>query len=148
MKVILNKNLDSLGNAGDLAKVSDGYARNYLIPKGLALEADERNIKAFEHQKKRILLQVEKDRKKAEEIADKLKDVICTIARRSADQEKLFGSVGAKDIQEALLAQGFEIERKNIVLDEPIKTLGEFPVAVKLGAGKTAEIKVAVVSEE
>ncbi len=148
MKVILNQNLDSLGKAGDLAKVADGYARNYLIPKGLASEADNRNLKAFEHERKRILLQAEKDGKKAEETADRLKDITCTFARRSGDQEKIFGSVGAKDIQEDLLAQGIEIDKKNIVLDEPIKALGEFSVVIKLGAGKTAEIKVVVVSEE
>ena len=148
MKVILNQTLDSLGKAGDLVKVADGYARNYLIPNGLALEADNRNIKAFDHEKKRILLQAEKDMKKAEETADRLKEITCTFARRSGDQEKIFGSVGAKDVQEALLAQGFEIDKKNIVLDEPIKALGEFSVLVKLGAGKSAEIKVAVVSEE
>ena len=148
MKIILNQNLDTLGRAGDLVKVSDGYARNYLIPRGLASEADDRNIKAFEHEKKRILLQAEKESKRAEEIADRLKETTCTIARRSGDQEKIFGSVGAKDIQEALLVQGIEIDKKNILLDEPIKALGEFPVVVKLGAGKTAEIKVAVVSEE
>ena len=148
MKVILNQTLDSLGKAGDLVKVADGYARNYLIPNGLALEADNRNIKAFDHEKKRILLQAEKDMKKAEETADRLKEITCTFARRSGDQEKIFGSVGAKDVHEALLAQGFEIDKKNIVLDEPIKALGEFSVLVKLGAGKSAEIKVAVVSEE
>ena len=147
MKIILNQNLDSLGKAGDLAKVADGYARNYLIPKGLASEADNRNIKAFEHEKKQILLKAEKDMKKAEETAFRLKDITCTIARRSGDQEKIFGSVGAKDIHEALLAQGIEIDKKNILLDEPIKALGEFSVLIKLGAGKTTEIKVAVVSE-
>ena len=147
MKIILNENLDSLGKAGDLAKVADGYARNYLIPKGLASKADNRNIKAFEHEKKQILLKAEKDMKKAEETAFRLKDITCTIARRSGDQEKIFGSVGAKDIHEALLAQGIEIDKKNILLDEPIKALGEFSVLIKLGAGKTTEIKVAVVSE-
>lgn len=147
MKVILNQDIESLGKAGDIAKVADGYARNYLIPKGLASVADSRNIKSFEHEKKRILLQAEKDKKKAEETAVRLQEITCTIARRSADQEKIFGSVGAKDIQEALLAQGIEIDKKNILLDEPLKALGEFSVPIKLGAGQTAEVKVVVVPE-
>jgi large subunit ribosomal protein L9 len=147
MKIILNQSLDTLGKAGDLVKVADGYARNYLIPKGLASEADSRNIKAFEHEKKRILVQAEKDRKKAEEMADKLGAITCTIARRSGEQEKLFGSVGVKDIQEALGLLGIEIDKRNIILDEPLKALGEFPVRIKVGGGTTVEIKVAVVSE-
>lgn len=147
MKIILNQSVENLGKAGDIAKVADGYARNYLIPKGLASEADSRNIKAFEHQKKRIMIQAEKDRKKAEELSAKLASVTCTIARRSGEQDKLFGSVGAKDIQEALSLLGFEIDKRNIVLDEPFKSLGEFPVVIKTGSGATAEIKVAVVPE-
>jgi len=147
MKIILNQGIDTLGKAGDLVKVADGYARNYLIPKGLASEADSRNIKAFEHEKKRIMVQAEKDRKKAEEIAAKLGAITCTIARRVGEQEKLFGSVGVKDIQEALLLLGIEMDKRNIILDEPLKALGEFPVRIKVGGGATAEIKVAVVAE-
>jgi len=148
MKIILNQSVENLGKAGDIAKVADGYARNYLIPKGLASEADSRNIKTFEHQKKRILVQAEKDRKKAEELSAKLGAITCTIARRSGEQDKLFGSVGAKDIQEALSLLGFEIDKKNIVMDEPFKSLGEFTVRIKTGSGATAEIKVAVVAED
>ena len=147
MKVILKQNVETLGKAGDLVKVADGYARNFLIPKDLATEANERNIKAFEHEKKRILLQAEKIHKLAEEKAARLGAVTCTIARRVGEQEKLFGSVGAKDIEEALAAQGVEVDRKSVLLDEPIKTLGEFPVQIKLSAGLTAEIKVVVTAE-
>jgi large subunit ribosomal protein L9 len=139
--------LDTLGKAGDMVKVADGYARNYLIPKGLASEADSRNIKAFEHEKKRIMVQAEKDRKKAEELSARLAAITCTIARRSGEQEKLFGSVGTKDIHEALLLLGFAIDKRDILLDEQIKALGEFPVRIKVGGGTTAEIKVSVVSE-
>ena len=148
MKIILNQALDTLGKAGDLVKVADGYARNYLIPKGLASEADGRNIKAFEHEKKRIMVQAEKDRKKAEEFATRLGAITCTIARRSGEQEKLFGSVGARDIQEALQLLGIEVDKRNITLDEPLKALGEFPVRIKVGGGTAAEIKVAIVAEE
>lgn len=147
MKVILKQNVESLGKAGDLVKVADGYARNFLVPKGLAAEANSRNLKAFDHEKQRILQQAEKIQKQAEETAARLSAVSCTIARRVGEQEKLFGSVGAKDIEEALIAQGVEIEKKSVLLDEPIKALGEFPVRIKLSAGLTAEIKVVVVAE-
>lgn len=147
MKVILRQNVDTLGKAGDLVKVADGYARNFLIPKGLAAEASGKNLKVFEHEKRRILLMADKLQKQAEETAAKLGGLTCTIARRVGEQEKLFGSVGAKDIAEALAAQGADIEKKNILLDEPIKSLGEFPVRIRLGAGVTAEIKVVVAAE-
>ena len=147
MKVILRQNVESLGKAGDTVKVADGYARNFLIPKELATEANDRNLKTFEHEKKRILLQAEKIQKLAEETAAKLSTVECKIARRVGEQEKLFGSVGVKDIEEALIAQGVEVAKRDILLDEPIKALGEFPVRIKLSAGVTAEIKVIVVAE-
>lgn len=147
MKVILKQNVESLGKAGDLVKVADGYARNYLVPKGLAAEANSRNLKVFEHEKQRILQQADKIQKQAEETAAKLSAVTCTIARRTGEQEKLFGSVGVKDIEEALAAQGIEIDKKSILLDEPIKALGEFPVRIKLSAGVITEIKVVVVAE-
>jgi large subunit ribosomal protein L9 len=147
MKVILKQNVESLGKAGDLVKVADGYARNFLVPKGLAAEANSRNLKVFEHEKQQILQQAEKIQKQAEETAVRLSAVTCTIARRVGEQEKLFGSVGAKDIEAALVAQGIEIDKKSVLLDEPIKALGEFPVRIKLSAGVTGEIKVVVVAE-
>ena len=147
MKVILKQNVESLGKAGDLVKVADGYARNFLVPKGLAAEANSRNLKVFEHEKQQIMHQAEKIQKQAEETALRLSAVTCTIARRVGEQEKLFGSVGAKDIEEALVAQGIEVDKKSVLLDEPIKALGEFPVRIRLSAGVTGEIKVVVVSE-
>jgi len=147
MKVILKQNVESLGKAGDLVKVADGYARNYLVPKGLATEANIRNLKAFEHEKQRILQQADKIQKQAEEAAARLKEVTCTIARRVGEQEKLFGSVGAKDIEEALAAQGIEIDKRGVLLAESLNTLGEFPDRIKLSAGMTGEIKVVVVAE-
>lgn len=147
MKVILKQHVESLGKAGDTVKVADGYGRNFLIPKGLAVEANPRNLKAFEHEKQRILQQAEKIHKEAEATAARLNGLTCAIARRVGEQEKLFGSVGVKDIEEALSAQGFEVEKRNILLDEPIKSLGEFAVRVKLSAGVTAEVKVSVVAE-
>lgn len=147
MNLILKDNVENLGKAGDTVKVADGYARNYLIPQGLALEANPKNLKVLEHNKKHILQVVEKERKKAATLAEQLAAITCTIARRVGDQDKLFGSVGSKDIEQALQEAGIAVERKNILLDEPIKTLGEFPVKVKLPAGVVGEVKVSVVAE-
>jgi large subunit ribosomal protein L9 len=147
MQLILKQKVESLGKAGDAVNVSDGYARNFLIPKGFAIEANFKNLSVLEHEKKAILLKAEKEKKDAEALAESFKDVTCTIVRRVGEQNKLFGSVHAKDIQEALLAQGLNVNRKNIVLGEPIRALGEFPVAIRLSAGVTAEIKVVVAAE-
>lgn len=147
MKVILRQDVESLGKAGDIVKVADGYGRNFLIPKKLALEANEKNLKVFESEKKRLIQQSEKLQKEAQELAARLSGVVCTIARRVGEQDKIFGSVGARDIEEALAGQGITVERRNILLAEPIKALGEYPVTVKTGPGVSAEIKVAVVAE-
>lgn len=147
MKVILKQYVESLGKAGDTVKVADGYGRNFLIPKGLAAEANTRNLKIFDHEKQRILHQAEKIHQQAQETATKLGGVVCSIARRVGEQEKLYGSVGVKDIVEALAAQGIDMDKRNILLDEPIRALGEFPVRIKLSAGVTAEIKVSIVAE-
>jgi large subunit ribosomal protein L9 len=147
MQVILKEDVSALGKAGEVVKVADGYGRNYLIPQGLAAVVNSRNIRVIEQEKKQILLKMDREKKKAEGFASQLSAVVCTIARRVGEQDKLFGSVNTKDIEESLSAQGIEVDRKNIVLDEPIKTLGEFPVKVKLNAGVSAEIKVVVVAE-
>ena len=147
MKVILKQNVSSLGKAGDLVKVSDGYARNLLIPKGLAIEANEKNIKTFEHEKKNILQRAEKEQKAAQDQAAQLSSVVLTIARKVGDQDKIFGSVTSKDIELALQEKGFAIDRKMIVHDEQIKSLGEFKVKIKLHGGIEAEIKLNVIGE-
>jgi len=148
MQVILKEDVNALGKAGDIVKVADGYGRNFLIPQGLAAEVTSRNIRIIEQEKKQILQKMEKEKKKAEGFASQLAAVVCTIARKVGEQDKLFGSVNAKDIEENLSQQGIEIDRRNIILDEPIKALGEFPVKVKLNAGVSAEIKVVVVGED
>lgn len=147
MQVILKQDVTALGKAGDVVKVADGYGRNYLVPQGLAAEVNSRNIRIIEQEKKQILQKMERERKKAEGFAAQLSEVVCTIARKVGEQDKLFGSVNTKDIEESLARQGRVIDRKNIILDEPIKTLGEFPVKIKLSAGVSAEIKVIVVAE-
>lgn len=147
MQVILKQNVQSLGKAGDAVKVSDGYARNFLIPKGFAIEANFKNLGVLEHEKKMIQIKAEKEKKSAEAMAEKFNGATCTIRRRVGEQEKLFGSVNTKDIQEALRSQSLEVNRKSILLDEPIRELGEFPVTIKLPAGVTAEIRVLVAAE-
>jgi len=148
MKVILKENVESLGKTGDMLNVTDGYARNFLIPRDLAIEASSRNIKALKHEKMLIEHKREREKKKAESLLEKFSDVTCTISKRIGEQDKLFGSVTTKDIEKSLREQGIEIDRKNIVLEEPIKSTGEFSVKVKLSQEVTAEITVSVVGEE
>jgi len=147
MKVILKENVKTLGKAGDIVNVSDGHARNFLIPKGLAAEATDRNISSLSQEKKRLLQQMEKEKHKAVELTAKLSGLVCQIPRRVGEQEKLFGSVSAKDIEAALQDLGFDIDRKAILLEEPIKVPGEFAVKIKIHSGITAEIKVLVVPD-
>ena len=147
MKVILKQNVNTLGKAGDIVNVSDGHARNFLIPKGLAAEATDKNINDVAEEKKRFSLRMDKERQKAEELAAAVSGMICRIQRRVGEQDKLFGSVGAKDIQAALHDQGYEVDRKAILLADPIKSLGEFPVKIKIHTGMTAEIKVMVIAD-
>lgn len=149
MKVILKQNVPSLGKAGTLVKVNDGYARNYLIPKGLASEANEKNIKLFEHDKKNILEKLAKEQKDAQATADVLSNLTITIARKVGEQDKLFGSVTVKDIETALKEKGYDISRKMIVHahGEHIKELGEYKIKIKLAHDVETEIKLNVVGE-
>jgi large subunit ribosomal protein L9 len=149
MKVILKQNVPSLGKTGDLIKVNDGYGRNFLIPKGLAIDANEKNIKTFEHEKKNIMQKMEKEHKSAQDVAAKLANVTITFARKVGDQGKIFGSVTTKDIEAALKEKGYDINRKMIVHhhDEHIKSLGEFKVKIKLTHEVDTEIKIIVTGE-
>jgi len=148
MKVILREDVDSLGKMGDIIKVAEGYARNYLIPKGLAIEASMKNVKVLEHEKRGIAQRAEKERKKAEALLEKFAELTCTVFRRVGNQDKLFGAVTTKDIEKALRDQGVEVDRKTIVLEEPLRSLGEFPVKIRLYPGIVAQIKVMVSKEE
>ncbi|MGZ3579272.1 MAG: 50S ribosomal protein L9, partial [Syntrophales bacterium] len=147
MKVILKQNVDSLGKAGEAVKVADGYARNYLIPKGLAVEASNWSLKALENERKQIMKKLETERKKAEVMIERLAGVALSLTRRVGEQDKLFGSVTTKDIEQSLQELGIEIDRKMIILEEPIKTPGEFLAKIKLQPGVTTEIKVTVIGE-
>ncbi len=147
MKVILKQNVVSLGKAGDALKVADGYARNYLIPKGLAVEASNWSLKALENEKKQIMKKIETERKKAEAMVERLTGVALNLTRRVGEQDKLFGSVTTKDIEKSLQELGVEIDRKMIILEEPIKTPGEFLAKIRLQPGVTTEIKITVIGE-
>ena len=147
MKVILKQDVPSLGKAGDLIKVNDGYARNLLIPKGLAIEANEKNTKTLQHEKNNILQKTQKEHKIADDLALALSNVTLTMSRKVGDQDKIFGSVTTKDIESALKEKGYNIDRKMIIHDEQIKSLGEFKIKIKLLSGVDTELKLIVVGE-
>jgi large subunit ribosomal protein L9 len=147
MKVILREDVKSLGRVGEVVNVSDGYARNFLFPKQFALEANTKNLKEFEHNKKMILDKAAKLKESFKSIADKMSSISLTIKAKSGEDEKLFGSVTNMDIAEALAAEGYDIDKKKIVIDEPIKRLGEYSVTIKLHSDFSTEVKVHVVQE-
>ncbi|MBN2032635.1 MAG: 50S ribosomal protein L9 [Deltaproteobacteria bacterium] len=148
MKVILMQDTDSLGLAGEIVEVARGYARNYLIPTKVALEATQNNIKRTEAQRKTIEVKRIKLKEDALKIKERLADVVVTIAQKAGEEEKLYGSVTSMDIAEQLEKQGVTIDRRKIHLDKPIKSLGEFSVPVKLHPQVSAPIKVIVVAEQ
>ncbi|MCR4409286.1 MAG: 50S ribosomal protein L9 [Candidatus Saccharicenans sp.] len=148
MKIILLENVEKVGRKGDILEVAPGFARNYLIPRKLAMEVTPGNLKSVEMQQKALRKKLEKERLTYQELIKKLNQVTLTFVRKSSEKDVIFGSVSAADIQEELARQGFEIDRKKIVLDEPIKRLGTFTVPVKVYHEDRAEIKVVVVKEE
>jgi len=145
MKVILMEDIPSLGKMGALVKVADGYGRNYLIPQGKAITATTHNIKILEHQTQQLRNKIDKIRKVAEKLAKRIEAVSCTVAKPAGDEEKIFGSVTSMDIAESLKIEGVEVDRKKIILEEPIKTLGIYTVPIKLHPEVTAHLKVWVV---
>lgn len=147
MKVILRESTTSLGSVGDVVSVAGGYARNYLIPRGIAMSATPGNMKQFEAEKETLVKKNLVIRGKAEEVAQRLNSVQLKFVRKAGDEDKLFGSVTAKDISSALSEQGFEIDKRLIMVGEPLKTLGTFKIAVKLHQGVGAELGVTVMRE-
>lgn len=145
MKVILVKDIDKLGKSGQTVKVSDGYARNYLLPQKFALEANTANERLFLELKKKAEQKEVKVKKEAEELAEKIRGLSCTIVRQAGEEEKLYGSVTNMDVASALQQEGLHIDKKRILLDEPIKSLGVFYVPIKLHLEVTTELKVWVV---
>ncbi len=147
MKVILKKSIDKMGASGDIINVSEGYARNYLIPKGIAVTAEGGNMKNIEHHKKVIQDKLNKEKKEAEKIAEKLSAHSCTVAKKVGEEEKIFGSVTTADIEAALKKDGYDISKKDIVIADPIKALGIYTVHVKVFPGVDANLKIWVVQE-
>jgi len=147
MDVILTESVKGLGNIGDIVKVKPGYARNFLLPKGMAQEANARNVKELEHHKRQLARKAEKLSQEAAVVKARIEALVCEFVHRASDDGKLFGSVTSMEIEAALAEKGVEIDRRKIQLDQPIKTLGEHEVDVKLNAGVTATLKVSVVAQ-
>jgi large subunit ribosomal protein L9 len=148
MKVILQETVEGVGHLGDLLDVKDGFARNYLLPRGKAVEANTRNIKALEHVKRVTADKAKKEKLEFEAHAKRISDVTLSIIAQVGKDDKMFGSVTTKDIAGGLAERGLEVDRRKIVLDHPIKELGTFTVPVKLHRDVTATVTVNVVKKE
>ena len=147
MKLIFRKDCETVGKAGDIVDVKDVYARNLLIPKGIALKADKRNIQLLESEKKRQLVKVSKDKKEAELLAEQLSKVSCTATVNVGEEDKVFGSVTAQTISDLLKDQDIIIDKKKIILEEPIKALGIYTIPIKTHPEVDAKLKLWVVKE-
>jgi len=148
MKVILIDDVETLGKKGEIKEVKKGLARNYLLPRKLAIEATPGNLKLWEQQKQALKKKEEKAKAEAEGLAARLHTVSCTIPVKAGEEDKLFGSVTSQNISDALAKLGFEISRKDIELDAPIKALGTYEIPIKLHPNIAVNIKVDVVKEE
>lgn len=147
MEVILREDVAHLGKTGDLVTVKDGYARNYLIPRGLAYPATDANKRRIEAERERRAARLATERAQAESLAERLGAVSLTFTARAGEGEKLFGSVTAADIAAKLQEQGFEVDKRRVELEEPIRMIGIYKVPVRLEAGVVAEVRVWVVKE-
>ena len=147
MKVILQENIDSLGYVGDVLDVADGYARNYLLPRQKALEANPRNVKALEHAKRVTAQKAKKIEHGVQEFATQLSGVSLTFPVQTGKDDKLFGSITTKDLETALSAEGFGVDRRKIQLANPLKELGTFTVGIKLHRDITANVSVSLVKQ-
>jgi large subunit ribosomal protein L9 len=148
MEVILREDIDNLGNRGDLVKVAPGYARNFLLPKRLAVEATDSNRKIVEQERQAHLRKEAKLKGEAADLSKLMEGISVTIRQKAGENDQLFGSVTSKDVADALAAKNFTIDRRKVQLDEPIKQLGEFKVPLRLHKEVTTEITVNVVREE
>jgi large subunit ribosomal protein L9 len=147
MKLILREDVENLGRGGDVVDVKPGYGRNFLLPRGLAVAANTRNLREIEHQKAVATAKAAKLKASAEAVAKRLAETPITLKRKAGEQDKLFGSVTAIDIAEALSARGLQLDRRSIDLPEPIKTVGDFEVPVKLHHDVVGKAKVKVEAE-
>jgi large subunit ribosomal protein L9 len=148
MEVILKEDVVNVGKIGEVVRVRDGYARNYLLPRGLVMIANKKNLKTFEHQKKMVGDQKQKIMRQAEAVSAELAGVTLSIPMRAGEEGRLFGSVTNIHIEKALKAKGLKVDRRKIELEEPLKTLGEFDVPVRLTADLSVPIRVTVVAED
>lgn len=147
MKLILREDVPNLGHSGELVTVKDGFGRNYLLPRKLAVIANEQNVRQLEHEKSVITARQAKLKGEAEQAASKLSAVSVTIRRKVGEQDKLYGSVTALDVAEALASKGQKVDRRHIHLPEPIKALGSFEVEIRLHRDVAAKVKVEVAAE-
>lgn len=147
VQVILSEDVPNLGRTGDVVKVRAGFARNYLLPRHLAVEANQKNIREFEHNKSVSMLKRERQKSHALTLKEKVEALALVIKARAGEEGKLFGSVTNIDIERALREKGFDIERRKIHLPEPLKRLGDFRVAIRLEAEVEASLKVEVAAE-
>lgn len=148
VKLILREDVPSLGDAGELVSVKPGYARNFLLPRGKAILATEGNLKEFEHHRRVVSERVARERKDLEAQRDRIQAHVIEISAQAGEEGKLFGSVTAIQIAEALAAKGVEVDRRKIVLEEPIKEVGEHSVPLRLRKDVVAQIKVKVVAAQ
>ena len=144
VRVILKRDVDKLGAAGELVRVRPGFARNFLLPRSLAVVATESNVKQIEHERKQAVASAAKLKGEAEGVASKLKDLVVEIAAQAGEGDRLFGSVTTRDVAEALHKRGIELDRKHIELPDTIKSLGEYDATARLGSGVTQQFKVKV----
>lgn len=147
LQVILNEDVQHLGHVGEIVTVADGYARNYLLPRKLALIASQRNVRQLEHTRRLVDVKAVQQIRTAQDLAKKLNEVSVTIARTVGEEDKLFGSVTNRDIAEAIAKEGHEIDRRAVILNQPIKSLGVYTVEIKLRGDVKAAVKVWVVAE-
>jgi large subunit ribosomal protein L9 len=148
MEVILKQDVESLGHRGDVVRVADGYGRNYLLPKKFAIEATAANKSVIEQMKQSAIRKAAKEKVEAEQVAATLNTVVLTFERKAGGEGQLFGSVTSADIAHELEAKGYTVDRRRIQLDEPLKTVGEFHVPVRLFREVTAHVQVNVKSDQ
>jgi large subunit ribosomal protein L9 len=147
MRLILRTDVQPLGKRGDVVKVAPGYGRNFLLPKGLAYEYSDANVKRIEKERKVLEIAQLKERQEAEDLARRIAAVSCTIVKKVGENDTLYGSVTSAEIGEALQKEGFSIDKRRILLDEPIKALGIYAVPIRIHPEVPCELKVWVVKE-
>lgn len=147
VQLILRDDVPNLGKIGDVVRVKPGYARNYLLPRGLAVEASPKNLRVLEHQKRVIAAKADREHKSAEASAKRLDGLQITVRARAGEEGRLFGSVTNMDVERLLADKGFQVERRRIVLDDPIKQLGTYPITVQVGRAVRATVQLTVEAE-